>query len=192
MGYSHYWAPSEPIEERGFSGIFHDFSKLYSLEDRRIKDIIRGPHGEGLPIISDSLISFNGDRHCRHESDKKVLFYVPGKGEILTPSTLYGTHVESSPVRTCSSGKCSCETITLFSTANRKFVDLYEADNDFFLGSVKTNYKPYDLAVQCLLIIVNRHVKNCRISSDGDDEYWFDAKLLCQMNLGYGLSFHLR
>lgn len=192
MGYSHYWDPAGPIDPKAFNKIFHDFRTLYFAEKMRIKEVIHGPHGDSLPLITDKIISFNGNRNCNHESNKEVLFFVPGKEHKVSPATLYGTHIETSPVRACSRGKCSCETMTLFSYENKGLLDIWKTNKeDFFLGSIKTNFKPYDLAVQCLLIIARRYIRNFSVSSDGSEEFWFDAQLVCQMNLGYGLNFHL-
>lgn len=42
------------------------------------------------------------------------------------------------------------------------------------------------------LIIAKRHLKeNIRVSSDGEDQHWFDGKMLCQIILGYGLEYQI-
>jgi hypothetical protein len=54
----------------------------------------------------------------------------------------------------------------------------------------KTAYKPYDIAVTALLLIAKHHLQDrIFISSDGQDQHWFDAKLICQKVLNYGLEY---
>ena len=56
----------------------------------------------------------------------------------------------------------------------------------------KTEHKPYDLAVQVVLIVFQHHLgKQFGVSSDGDDAEWETARRLCQQVLGYGEDFQL-
>jgi hypothetical protein len=56
----------------------------------------------------------------------------------------------------------------------------------------KTEHLPYDLAVQCCLIVLKHHLDNAvQISSDGKDDDWKKARDLCEGNLHYGLDFVL-
>ncbi|MHC9543515.1 MAG: hypothetical protein AB9903_28735 [Vulcanimicrobiota bacterium] len=41
----------------------------------------------------------------------------------------------------------SCEAMALFSDSDREGAELYLGADDLFAGSVKTNFKPYDIAV---------------------------------------------
>jgi len=56
----------------------------------------------------------------------------------------------------------------------------------------KTAYKPYDIAVVCILIIA-KHMfdKDIKVSSDGNDMDWREGKELCQQVLGYGQEYFL-
>lgn len=55
----------------------------------------------------------------------------------------------------------------------------------------KTNRKPYDLTVMAVLIAFKNHFKAAIVTSDGDNDAWTPAKILCQQSLGYGLYFEL-
>lgn len=56
----------------------------------------------------------------------------------------------------------------------------------------KTAFRPYDLAVTAFLVIADHYLGDqIVISSDGEQQHWFDAMLLCAEHFGYGLSFRL-
>lgn len=66
-----------------------------------------------------------------------------------------------------------------------------DAGRDFYF--CKTARKPYDIAVQCCLIVFNHHLgtEHFVVTSDGDMEEWQDAMTTCQDVLGYGDDFKL-
>ncbi|MGV8122386.1 MAG: hypothetical protein AB2L14_21715 [Candidatus Xenobiia bacterium LiM19] len=192
MGYSHYWSPDRPIRKKYFKRVVLDFTKLLALEQKWLEPILRGPDGIGTPLVSDTRISFNGDRHCNHHFSHSILYHLPGKTERMIPHHgTYGPFIKESPIRACSSGRCSAQAMGLLSESDESAVFLWETYNASYTGSVTTNYKPYDIAVQCLLIIAKFCVPGFKVKSDGALEHWFNAMLLCQMNLGYGLAFRL-
>ena len=56
----------------------------------------------------------------------------------------------------------------------------------------KTEKLPYDICVQCILIISKHYLGHLMlISSDGKEHDWKQAKELCQKHLGYGNEFKL-
>lgn len=56
----------------------------------------------------------------------------------------------------------------------------------------KTARKPYDLLVTASLIAAKKHFgEDIKVSSDGDDEDWEEARDLCERVLGYGGKLHL-
>ena len=55
----------------------------------------------------------------------------------------------------------------------------------------KTAYKPYDIAVTAALIVVKHYCPEVSIHSDGSNEDWEDARMLCVLELGYGSDFRL-
>ena len=66
-----------------------------------------------------------------------------------------------------------------------------EGQEDWSSDFCKTNYRPYDLAVQCCLIILHHHLSSelFRVSSDGNSAQWNDARDACQHVLGYGMDW---
>jgi len=191
MGYSHYWYPYGLVEGRYFKRIRRDFRTLLILESRLFKPVLFGADGTGAPSITGTHISFNGERHCGHQSRRSILFCFPWCEDRSSTYSLSRLGIEESRIRACSGGMCSCEAMALFSDSDREGAEFYLGADDLFTGSVKTNFKPYDIAVQCLLIVAWRRVPGFIAESDGLQEHWFSAMLLCQMNLGYGLAFRL-
>lgn len=56
----------------------------------------------------------------------------------------------------------------------------------------KTEHLPYDLCVQCALIIFQHHLgHNIKVMSDGSDYDWDEAKKICMKYLNYGSTFTL-
>lgn len=57
----------------------------------------------------------------------------------------------------------------------------------------KTEHRPYDIAVMCILIIALHHIGSrfFRVSSNGDEAEWEPARDLCQRTLGYGAAFSI-
>ena len=56
----------------------------------------------------------------------------------------------------------------------------------------KTARRPYDLAVQCALIILKHHLgDHLTVASDGPEGDWDNARGVCQQHLGYGQDFRL-
>ena len=53
-------------------------------------------------------------------------------------------------------------------------------------------YKPYDLAVNLVLIIAKHHLGDALVvESDGSIEQWAEAILICRCVLGFGSDFRL-
>ncbi|MEK6880552.1 MAG: hypothetical protein AABY22_13125, partial [Nanoarchaeota archaeon] len=98
-------------------------------------------------------------------------------------------------------GDCSHETFTLEQKINYEDYNgnlgykqyklgLLKKYNGFDFNFCKTAFKPYDLAVNVIMIIAKHHLGNdIRIRSDGTEENWKMGKVLCQKILGYGLDF---
>lgn len=56
----------------------------------------------------------------------------------------------------------------------------------------KTERRPYDIAVQCCLIVLAHYFGDQFIvSSDGTHDEWAPAREACQASLGYGQDFQL-
>jgi hypothetical protein len=59
-----------------------------------------------------------------------------------------------------------------------------------YFGFCKTAFKPYDWAVTAFLIIAKHYLGDrILVHSDGTSANWHDARLICQIELGYGMEF---
>jgi hypothetical protein len=102
----------------------------------------------------------------------------------------------------CCNGTCSFETFEVerddsgepFTPPPSGWPDRSEADEalmhdrdpNWTGGSCKTAYRPYDLAVQCFLVIAKHHLREkFMVRSDGLDLHWHEAYDLCHEVLGY-------
>lgn len=150
-----------------------------------------GPLGDGKPVITGDLIAFNGPANCGHSADFDLVIPWPTSdaGGVLAggiPGTWFAGHMVDT--RLCP-GDCSYESFVL----ERIYAPMEweRPDEDgFWFAFCKTAFRPYDLAVTAALLVAKRHLGDAiLVSSDGEDAHWFDAKLLCQMELGYGLEF---
>lgn len=64
-------------------------------------------------------------------------------------------------------------------------------ETPLWFNCAKTAFKPYDLAVTAALIICKHHCPDIQVHSDGEDEHWQDAKMVCMEWLGYGEDFKI-
>lgn len=61
-----------------------------------------------------------------------------------------------------------------------------------FFNCTKTRHLPYDLAVMCCLIVLQRRFgDDVQVASDGESREWQPARDACQRVLGYGADFKL-
>jgi hypothetical protein len=191
MGYNHYWEREIEIDEVSFGKIVTDFQRMVlALDDLGVR--LAGPLGEGLPEISLGGIAFNGLANCGHVKNEEICipFAAPNASGIgnsinaVTGSWFIGVLLKH---RTCN-GDCSYETMTFKRVAERK-----SGEEGRCFDSCKTGFRPYDLAVQCLLLISKHHLDDrIEVWSGGSDFHWNDPRRLCYAYLGYPLhEFHL-
>jgi len=189
MGYCHYSETEREVDNETFSSIVDDIERIIlTLDDMGVR--LAGPLGEGLPEIDSAHITFNGLWHCGHAENSEIVIPFPaakaaGVGNSMDAvEGLYfglGTRLRH---RTCD-GNCSYET---FSFA-RICKDIGKVCDGRFADSCKTGFRPYDLAVQCVLLIAKHFLKDrVRVWSGGSNYHWNDARLLCYVHLGYPLS----
>ncbi len=63
-------------------------------------------------------------------------------------------------------------------------------DKRYQFECCKTAYRPYDVLVTALLIAAKHHFGTAiRVSSDGESKDWDEARMLCEVTLGYGRTF---
>lgn len=173
---------------------------------------LAGSDGEGKPIITYDKVSFNGSKHCGHPVDEDVTIPWPsddagGIAEAFEEAKAgrwnFGTMLQK---RTCG-GDCSYESFVFprildddgfarqigeIGYYDQEGKPVYNEKNRVgkYFDFCKTAFRPYDWAVITFLIIAKHYIKNrIVVASDGTDNQWFDGKLLCQSELGYGLEY---
>lgn len=73
MGYTIYWYRDKKIEPSVFKQILADFDKIRSELDRN-GILLAGPDGEGLPMINEYGLSFNGV--CKYQGCCEAFSFV--------------------------------------------------------------------------------------------------------------------
>jgi len=195
MGYTHYWyAMRRELPADRFAEIAEDFKRLVPVLRKHGVPLADGS-GAGRPVIEPDAVIFNGPRKCGHEENAAVVIPWPtaqgagvaGPGEDARGGTWYaGALVEK---RTCN-GDCSYEGFALTRVAAEHTRSREPGDGYF--NFCKTAFRPYDVAVTaCLLVAKHRLGELIRVRTDGEDPQWFDAKMLCQTVLGYGLEYEI-
>lgn len=195
MGYTHYWYRDKEIPQEKFSAIVEDFAMLLPVfAENGVK--LAGGLGEGLPEVNDKEVWFNGSENCGHPMNHSIVMPWPAKGaggvgdsETADVGTWYaGAKI----ITRCCDGDCSYETFNFPQKMELKGWQEPDNENRKYFNCCKTAFRPYDLAVTAFLVIAKHHLGDSIIvRSDGEEEHWFDAKLLCQLNLDYGVSFKL-
>jgi hypothetical protein len=212
MGYTHYWYRQREIQPEIFKKIVSDFRCILPvLEDCGVP--LAGGFGEGEPVITEELVSFNGRRHCGHRSvDMHIAWPAPeacGISPEAAKEAVTGTWFAGALLNTrCCDGDCSHETfyfprveenphiiekISHYRMKGSRQVPVYSECQlvGTCFSCCKTAFKPYDLAVTAFLIIAKHHLAKIIVRSDGGKPQWQDAQWLCQIELGYGLDFKL-
>jgi hypothetical protein len=189
MGYCHYWEVEQEIESESFSRIVADVQQIIlTLDDLGVR--LAGPLGEGLPEIDSEHISFNGLWHCGHPKNEEISIPFPsadasGIGNSI--DAVEGSYFGMGTLlkhRTCD-GNCSYETFKI----SRRCQEMDRVQHGRISDSCKTAFRPYDLAVQCVLLIVKHHLKDrIQVWSGGSDYHWNDARMLCYLHLSYPLA----
>ena len=193
MGYTHYWYRPRIVPKSKFLAIVWDFRKLLpAFEEAGLR--LANWDGGGEPEITDQAVNFNGSCHCGHPKDASIIIPWPEKGaggvgtavESKAGTWFAGVTLQS---RTCD-GDCSYESFNFPRVIKPR--DWEEPKDGKWFVFCKTGFRPYDIAVTAFLVIAKHHLgKTIIVRSDGEGEHWFDGKMLCAMELGYGLEFKL-
>lgn len=195
MGYTHYWYRQKGVKPDTYGQVIDDFRRLLpALKEWGIH--LAGGLGEGEPQINETGVYFNGLRNCGHSPDDAIVIAWPAKeaSGIATPDedVKAGTWFAGALLsKRCCDGDCSHETFH-FPRVLKPHAWEKPKENGLYFVFCKTAFKPYDLAVTAFLVIAKHYLKDrLLVHSDGDEAHWQDAKWLCEMELGYGLSFQI-
>jgi hypothetical protein len=220
MGYTHYWYREKKIAAKTFNAIVSDFKKVKQVLDKHLK--LCSGDGTGEPIITNKSVVFNGDEKCGHQQRNLGITWAADDAKGISQVTVAKPPVEAHTIvtmlsgnteqlslqdsdvagdwfagaklnsRTCG-GDCSHETFSFPNEAHfERAIEREGKEKGKYFDCTKTAYKPYDLAVNCFLIIAKHHLKDkILVHSDGTNENWSDAAQLCEKLLGFGGKFRL-
>ena len=193
MGYTHYWYRPRLLDSQKFGSAVEDCRKICQALPIPLGDW----DGKGQPKFTPSEVRFNG--HVNSEGfsrDGDGLVWPSEDAEALAvvgQTAVNGKWFAGSTAGArCvnSKGDGSYETFRIERAIKKN--DLVKPRKGLHFGFCKTNYRPYDLCVQCCLIVFKQHFGDqFEVRSDGDMRQWHEACNDCQAILGYGLDFSL-
>jgi len=202
MGYTHYLYRDKELEENRF--------KIAVDECRKVCEGLPIPLGDAMgenePVFSDDRIEFNGHIYSSElaEGLAKADISIPWPAPKASGVAIVGEQAQAGKwfAGDLLSSRClnadgdgSYESFIVPRVINSDRPTLSDDDDNpetkgKYFSFCKTAYRPYDLNVQCCLIILKQHLKKAiYIASDGGPEDWEDAKEVCQQALGYGKDF---
>lgn len=199
MGYTHYWYRKAEYPADKFAAVLEDFKRLVP-ELAKAGVGLADKMGAGSAVLTPEEIGFNGPEQCGHPANTSIVIPWPAKGaggvmgDVDPVSGSWFARAELS-TRACG-GDCSYETFDFPRRMGKEEVDrndrIHALDDGWKFEFCKTAFRPYDLAVTACLIVAKHHLgKDLKVRSDGDADGWFDAAMLCQQHLGYGLDFRV-
>jgi hypothetical protein len=195
MGYTHYWDRKCSIDLPAWQNIIADFARLVPVMAQHGIPLAGGA-GNGKPNINLREICFNGPKHCGHPPNPKVVVPWPAAGATgmdASEASIRGTWLPVFKAASlldarCCNGNCSYQTFNLpriFPVRDA----LFQTEDDMWFDCCKTAFRPYDISVTACLVIAKHYLgDDIRVSTDGEDAHWFDGKMLCQSELGYGMD----
>jgi hypothetical protein len=190
VGYTHYWHRPLTIPADIFQAIRLDFERvILPLADSEAH--LAGGLGEGLPVVTDDHICFNGLRLCGHPKNDAIVIPYPSNDACGVGPSTTAIHDDSDGLTTkikhrCCNGSCSYETFSFPRCLQADSREQLDA-NKLYIEYTKTAFRPYDIAVTAALLIAKKYLRNrFVVHSDGTNLQWSDAKCVCQKTLGYG------
>lgn len=215
MGYTHYWYRDAVIDVDVFKKIVRDF-KIIAEHLRAIGVPLADGLGKGYPELNDEIVCFNGPEKCGHPKNHNVVIPLPsetasGIGVSNSQQAICGTWFAGATINSrCCNGDCSYETFHFPRIMKPRSdwdkpvseINYYKENgtpvyNDKrvvgkWFACCKTAYRPYDLAVNCFLIIAKHYLGDkILVHSDGEIQHWMDGIKLCGLILQYGEDFKL-
>lgn len=191
MGYTHYWRRESDLDSGAFVLFAEDVRVLHEASREIVP--LAGPHGDGVPAIGPDGVFFNGVEACGHvRRDLGITWPAEDAGGVNSGEAEAGTWYAGAQLRTRTCcGDCSHESFWFPRTMGADECGRPDGDGRHF-QFCKTAYKPYDVMVTAALIAAKHRFGGAvMVESDGEDKDWFDAQMLCQQVLGYGLGYSL-
>jgi hypothetical protein len=191
MGYTHYWRRPLELEKEKFAAAIADCRKVLAYLSECMLNLA-GWDGTGSPVITDDEISFNGRVNCGHEhGDLGIAWPAHNAGGFADSPEKNGEWFAGATLVTrCCGGDCSHETFRIERVYRP--CEWEEPKKGMYFSFCKTAFKPYDLAVIACLIVFKHHFGNeFTVTTDGEDQHWFDGKMVCAMVLNYGIGYKI-
>ncbi len=191
--FTHYfYRKKQVVDPELFNLISCDVKKLL----KNLSPSIAGPDGSGAPIINRNEIRFNGLRQCGHPKKDLGIPWpitdaqgIAESGEDVSEDKwLCGDRISK---RTCD-GSCAGQAFEFLRVENPDSLGSLEQDivSGWLLRKCSTSFKPYDLAVNCVLIIISYYLNGkFLVACDAGAYQWYEAREICQTKLGYGVGF---
>ena len=194
MGYTHYYLRPKELDKAKFELAVDECKKIYDA----LPIPLSGGDGTGEPVFSDNLLEFNGsvdsqsfskvDAGIPWPQDNAEGIAIAGSDEQMTGLWRGGGLLKSRCVK--GNGDGSCEPLRIMRVLKPKKGE--EEEDGIYFRFCKTAFRPYDLNVQCCLIIFKHFFgDDFSISTDSIDKQWHEARDICQHILGYGMDFQL-
>ena len=193
MGYTHYYYVSSYYKQEVWDALLKDIKKLLELPIplsytsnyyggtikrndgyRLLGDLINSEKvidgNQGHYKMNETEISFNGIGELAHEQFKLYQ---------RMPPEVFERHEEFAKRFSVPSGVGA-------TTADRVRETGVRGMHHPYFECTKTARKPYDIVVQCCLILAKKHLgKEIAVSSDGGEDEWTEAIRIIEKNFGY-------
>ena len=185
MGYTHYYYVSSYYKQEAWDALLKDIKKLLELPipltalessaffGKNLGDLINSEEAglnQGYYKINKTEISFNGIGELAHEQFKLYQ---------RMPPEVFERHEEFAKRFSVPSGVGA-------TTADRVRETGVRGMHHPYFECTKTARKPYDIVVQCCLILAKKHLgKGIAVSSDGGEDEWTEAIRIIEKNFGY-------
>lgn len=207
MGYTHYfYRPQKLGTQKKWNAFVEDVKKIFNYAENSLGIKLANGFGEpnSSPEANQKHISFNGSEEQpagKWTTTEQITIPWPSPTASLTePSDMPFEKTEGhwfagslvsqrvAPINH-NTGLGSGSYETLFIERVKELQSYDEADeNGLYFDCCKTAYRPYDLVVTAVLIALKHHFPKVKLSSDGEEKDWLDARFLCNNLLGYGMD----
>lgn len=194
MGYKHIYKRTQELDLAKFKLAVDDCKKVCDT----LSIPLAGAEGTREPEFSDRQILFNGsvDSHsfCKTDtfvpwpSDDADGIAIVGEETTQAGSWFGGKFLTTRCVD--EDGDGSYEAFIIDQKYEPDKFDICKEGK--YYVSCKTAFRPYDLNVQCCLIVFKHYFgDDFIVYSNGTDKQWNEARDVCQHILKYGLNFEL-
>lgn len=204
MGYSHYLYTPKEIKKRTWNKITKDVKIVLEYIDTQMGVKLANGSGEPntSPDIDGQCICFNGSDAQPAglwTTNENISLPWPSNSASITDTdespisektdgTWFAGDLVSQRVAPVDNltglGSGSYETCYIDRISEGHFVDREK----LYFSCCKTAYRPYDIAVTAVYLIVKHYVPECIVRTDGKDKDWLDARILLENLLQYGMS----